>query len=98
MMFLTRSCHFLILNRAVCVMSGTGVVNNVTLRQAAFYGGTATYEGRFDIFSLSGSFVPTEVHGQRTRTGGLSITLSGSGDQVFGGVVAGLLTAASPVQ
>ncbi|XP_076930411.1 AT-hook motif nuclear-localized protein 10-like [Bidens hawaiensis] len=84
--------------RAVCVMSGTGVVNNVTLRQAAISGGTATYEGRFDILSLSGSFVPTEVHGQRTRTGGLSITLSGSGDQVFGGVVAGLLTAASPVQ
>ncbi|XP_076911485.1 AT-hook motif nuclear-localized protein 10-like isoform X2 [Bidens hawaiensis] len=84
--------------RAVCVMSGTGVVGNVTLRQAAISGGTATYEGRFDILSLSGSFVPTEVHGQRTRTGGLSITLSGSGDQVFGGVVAGLLTAATPVQ
>ncbi|KAI3730285.1 hypothetical protein L1987_61454 [Smallanthus sonchifolius] len=84
--------------RAVCIMSGIGVITNVTLRQAATSGGTATYEGRFDILALSGSFVLSEVYGQRTRTGGLSITLSGADGRVFGGVVAGLLTAASPVQ
>ncbi|KAM0019576.1 putative AT-hook motif nuclear-localized protein [Helianthus debilis subsp. tardiflorus] len=85
--------------RAICIMSGIGVINNVTLRQAATSGGTATYEGRFDILSLSGSFVLSEASGQRTRTGGLSITLNdGSNARVFGGVVAGLLTAASPVQ
>ncbi|KAJ0763934.1 putative AT-hook motif nuclear-localized protein [Helianthus annuus] len=84
--------------RAVCIMSGIGVITNVTLRQAATSGGTATYEGRFDILSLSGSFVLSEAYGQRTRTGGLSITLSGADGRVFGGVVAGLLVAASPVQ
>ncbi|KAI3816936.1 hypothetical protein L1987_10721 [Smallanthus sonchifolius] len=84
--------------RAVCIMSGIGVITNVTLRQAATSGGTAIYEGRFDILALSGSFVLSEVYGQRTRTGGLSITLSGADGRVFGGVVAGLLTAASPVQ
>lgn len=55
-------------------------------------------QGRFDILALSGSFVQSELYGQRTRTGGLSITLSGPDGRVFGGVVAGLLTAASPVQ
>lgn len=30
--------------RAVCIMSGIGVITNVTLRQAATSGGTATYE------------------------------------------------------
>ncbi|KVI05145.1 AT hook, DNA-binding motif-containing protein, partial [Cynara cardunculus var. scolymus] len=84
--------------RAVCIMSGIGVITNVTLRQAATSGGTATYEGRFDILALSGSFVLSEVFGQRTRTGGLSVTLSGPDGRVFGGVVAGLLIAASPVQ
>nr|XP_043610739.1 AT-hook motif nuclear-localized protein 10-like [Erigeron canadensis] len=84
--------------RAVCIMSGIGVITNVTLRQAATSGGTATYEGRFDILALSGSFVQSELYGQRTRTGGLSITLSGPDGRVFGGVVAGLLIAASPVQ
>ncbi|XP_076892898.1 AT-hook motif nuclear-localized protein 10-like [Bidens hawaiensis] len=84
--------------RAICIMSGIGVITNVTLRQAATSGGTATYEGRFDILSLVGSFVLSEAYGQRTRTGGLSITLSGADGRVFGGVVAGLLVAASPVQ
>ncbi|KAL8218394.1 hypothetical protein R6Q57_021767 [Mikania cordata] len=84
--------------RAVCIMSGIGVITNVTLRQAATSGGTATYEGRFDILALSGSFVLSEMYGQRTRTGGLSVTLSGADGRVFGGVVAGLLVAASPVQ
>lgn len=84
--------------RAVCILSANGVISNVTLRQAATSGGTATYEGRFDILSLSGSFLLSEVGGQRSRTGGLSISLAGPDGRVLGGCVAGLLTAASPVQ
>ncbi|KAL6996011.1 AT-hook motif nuclear-localized protein 10, variant 2 [Sarracenia purpurea var. burkii] len=84
--------------RAVCILSANGVISNVTLRQAATSGGTATYEGRFDILSLSGSFLLTEVGGQRSRTGGLSVSLAGPDGRVLGGCVAGLLTAASPVQ
>lgn len=30
--------------RAVCVLSASGTISNVTLRQAATSGGTATYE------------------------------------------------------
>lgn len=39
-----------------------------------------------------------ESDGQRSRTGGLSVSLSGPDGRVLGGNVAGLLTAASPVQ
>ncbi|KAH6795297.1 hypothetical protein C2S51_036283 [Perilla frutescens var. frutescens] len=84
--------------RAVCVLSANGTISTVTLRQAATSGGTATYEGRFDILSLSGSFMLTEVGGQKSRTGGLSVALAGPDGSVLGGSVAGLLVAASPAQ
>lgn len=84
--------------RAVCVLSANGAISNVTLRQPATSGGTVTYEGRYEILSLSGSFLLSENGGQRSRTGGLSVSLSGTDGRVLGGGVAGLLTAASPVQ
>uniref|UniRef100_A0A0D9XF54 AT-hook motif nuclear-localized protein n=1 Tax=Leersia perrieri TaxID=77586 RepID=A0A0D9XF54_9ORYZ len=84
--------------RGVCVLSANGAISNVTLRQAATSGGTVTYEGRFEILSLSGSFLLTENGGHRSRTGGLSVSLAGPDGRVLGGGVAGLLTAASPVQ
>ncbi|KAJ6828698.1 AT-hook motif nuclear-localized protein 10-like [Iris pallida] len=84
--------------RAVCILSANGAISNVTLRQAATSGGTVTYEGRFEILSLSGSFLLSEIGGQRSRTGGLSVSLAGPDGRVLGGGVAGLLTAASPVQ
>ncbi|KAF7829458.1 AT-hook motif nuclear-localized protein 10 [Senna tora] len=55
-------------------------------------------EGRFEILSLSGSFLLSENRNQRSRTGGLRVSLSGPDGRVLGGGVAGLLTAASPVQ
>ncbi|XP_022720634.1 AT-hook motif nuclear-localized protein 10-like isoform X2 [Durio zibethinus] len=84
--------------RAVCILSANGAISNVTLRQPATSGGTVTYEGRFEIVSLSGSFLLSENGGQRSRTGGLSVSLSGPDGRVLGGGVAGLLMAASPVQ
>ena len=47
--------------------------------------------------SLSGSFLLSESGGQRSRTGGLSVSLAGPDGRVLGGGVAGILTAASPV-
>lgn len=85
-------------SRAICILSANGAISNVTLRQAATSGGTVTYEGRFEILSLSGSFLLTESGGHRSRTGGLSISLANPDGRVLGGGVAGLLTAASPVQ
>ncbi|XP_020265413.1 AT-hook motif nuclear-localized protein 10-like [Asparagus officinalis] len=84
--------------RAVCILSANGAISNVTLRQAATSGGTVTYEGRFEILSLSGSFLLSDNGGQRSRTGGLSVSLAGPDGRVLGGGVAGLLTAASPLQ
>ncbi|XP_018476658.2 AT-hook motif nuclear-localized protein 10 [Raphanus sativus] len=84
--------------RTVCVLSANGSISNVTLRRFATSGGTVTYEGRFEILSLSGSFLLVENNGHRSRTGGLSVTLSAPDGHVLGGCVAGLLIAASPVQ
>ncbi|GAA0140502.1 hypothetical protein LIER_01833 [Lithospermum erythrorhizon] len=81
--------------RTVCILSATGSICNVTLRQAAMSGGNVTYEGRFEIISLAGSFHPSENH---SRTGGLSVSLAGSDGKVVGGSVAGMLMAASPIQ
>ncbi|KDP24418.1 hypothetical protein JCGZ_26547 [Jatropha curcas] len=84
--------------RTVCILSANGAICNVTLRQPAMSGGTVTYEGRFEIISLSGSFLLSENNGSRSRTGGLSVSLAGSDGRVLGGGVAGMLLAASPVQ
>lgn len=84
--------------RTVCILSANGAICNVTLRQPAMSGGTVSYEGRFEIISLSGSFLLSENNGSRSRTGGLSVSLAGSDGRVLGGGVAGMLTAATPVQ
>ncbi|KAL3650656.1 hypothetical protein CASFOL_007059 [Castilleja foliolosa] len=84
--------------RTVCILSANGAICNVTLRQPAMSGGTVTYEGRFEIISLTGSFLLSENNGNRSRTGGLSVALAGSDGRVLGGGVAGMLKAASQVQ
>ncbi|CAD5193614.1 unnamed protein product [Musa acuminata subsp. malaccensis] len=85
-------------SRTVCVLSANGAISDVTLRQPAISGGTVTYEGRFDIISLSGSFLLTEEGSTRSRSGGLSVAIAGSDGRILGGGVAGMLVAATPVQ
>ncbi|KAI3822154.1 hypothetical protein L1987_09736 [Smallanthus sonchifolius] len=84
--------------RAICILFANGVISSVTLRQPDSSGGTLTYEGRFEILSLGGSFIPSENGGIRNRSGGMSVSLSSPDGRVVGGSVAGLLVAASPVQ
>uniref|UniRef100_A0A5B6YNS5 AT-hook motif nuclear-localized protein n=1 Tax=Davidia involucrata TaxID=16924 RepID=A0A5B6YNS5_DAVIN len=84
--------------RAICILSANGVISSVTLRQPDSSGGTLTYEGRFEILSLTGSFMPTESGGMRNRSGGMSVSLASPDGRVVGGGVAGLLVAAGPVQ
>ncbi|KAL2609791.1 hypothetical protein R1flu_028364 [Riccia fluitans] len=84
--------------RAVCILSANGSISNVTLRHDSSFGGNITYEGRYEILSLSGSFLPTDVGGTRSRTGGLSVSLAANDGKVVGGSVSGLLVAATPVQ
>uniref|UniRef100_A0A0A0KL67 AT-hook motif nuclear-localized protein n=1 Tax=Cucumis sativus TaxID=3659 RepID=A0A0A0KL67_CUCSA len=84
--------------RAICILSANGVISSVTLRQPDSSGGTLTYEGRFEILSLSGSFMPSDSIGTKSRIGGMSVSLASPDGRVVGGGVAGLLVAASPVQ
>ncbi|XP_057962804.1 AT-hook motif nuclear-localized protein 14 isoform X2 [Malania oleifera] len=81
--------------RELCILSASGSISNASLRQPAMSGGNVTIEGRFEILSLSGSYVRTELGG---RTGGLSVCLSTTDGQVLGGGVGGPLKAAGPVQ
>ncbi|CAN1778026.1 AT-hook motif nuclear-localized protein 5 [Linum perenne] len=83
--------------RAVCVLSGNGTASSVTLRQPASAGPTATYEGRFEILCLSGSYLVAEDGDPSDRTGGMSASLSTPDGHVIGGAI-GMLTAASLVQ
>ncbi|GMH21676.1 hypothetical protein Nepgr_023518 [Nepenthes gracilis] len=84
--------------RAICILSAHGMISNAALRQSDSSGGTLTYEGRFEIINLCGSYTPAEREGTRYRAGGLSVALSSPNGQVVGGCVAGLMVAASPIQ
>lgn len=80
--------------RGICIMSGTGTVSNVTLRQPASPGAIVSLHGRFEILSLSGSFLPPPAPPAAT---GLTIYLAGGQGQVVGGSVVGTLTCSGPV-
>ncbi|KAL2337442.1 hypothetical protein Fmac_011888 [Flemingia macrophylla] len=80
--------------RGVCVLSGSGTVTNVTLRQPASPGAVVTLHGRFEILSLSGSFLPPPAP---PAASGLAIYLAGGQGQVVGGSVVGPLVASGPV-
>ncbi|MCO5608793.1 hypothetical protein L7F22_063010 [Adiantum nelumboides] len=83
---------------AVCILSANGAISNASLRHAGVSSSAVMYEGRFEVLSLSGLFLLSEIGGTQSRTGGLSVSLAGPDGRVIGGKVAGLLMAASPVQ
>ncbi|KAL1225258.1 AT-hook motif nuclear-localized protein 14 [Cardamine amara subsp. amara] len=78
----------------LCVLSASGSISNASLTHMAS-GTSVSYEGQYEILSLSGSYIRGENGG---KTGGLSVCLSSSDGQIFGGGVGGLLKAAGPVQ
>ncbi|XP_028764255.1 AT-hook motif nuclear-localized protein 23-like [Neltuma alba] len=80
--------------RGICILSGSGTVTNVTLRQPAAAGAVVTLHGRFEILSLSGSFLPPPAPPGATS---LTVYLAGGQGQVVGGCVVGELMAAGPV-
>jgi hypothetical protein len=77
------------------VLSGSGLVTNVTLRQPAASGGVVSLRGQFEILSMCGAFLPTS--GSPAAAAGLTIYLAGAQGQVVGGGVAGPLIASGPV-
>ncbi|KAM0897950.1 hypothetical protein ACQ4PT_022243 [Festuca glaucescens] len=84
--------------RTTCIISATGSLCTATLRQPATSGGIVTYEGHYEILSLSGSYLLAEDGDTRSRTGGLSVALAGRDGRIVGGSVAGMLMAATLVQ
>lgn len=55
-------------------------------------------QGRFEILSLTGSFMPSDNGVTKSRSGGMSVSLAGPDGRVLGGGLAGMLVAAGPVQ
>ncbi|PKI32141.1 hypothetical protein CRG98_047459 [Punica granatum] len=80
--------------RGICVLSGSGMVTNVTLRQPTAPGSVMALHGRFEILSLTGAFLPGPAPPGST---GLTIYLAGGQGQVVGGSVVGPLVASGPV-
>ncbi|GMI82787.1 AT-hook motif nuclear localized protein 17 [Hibiscus trionum] len=91
------SCFARRKNIGICVLKGSGTVSNVTLRQpsSATPGATITFHGRFDILSISATFLSqtTSCHVPDT----ISISLAGPQGQIVGGFVVGPLVAADNV-
>lgn len=80
--------------QGICVLSASGCVTNVTLRQPAASGAIVTLHGRFEILSLLGSILPPPAP---PGIAGLTIYLAGAQGQVVGGRVVGALIASGPV-
>ncbi|CAL9182123.1 unnamed protein product, partial [Musa hybrid cultivar] len=79
--------------RGVCILNGSGVVTDVTLRQPGAPG-VVTLHGRLEILALSGAFLPAPSPPGAT---GLTVYLAGGHGQVVGGNVVGELVASGPV-
>ncbi|GMQ05122.1 hypothetical protein CsSME_00050273 [Camellia sinensis var. sinensis] len=62
--------------RAICILSANGVISSVTLRQPDSSGGTLTYEGRFEILSLSVSLASPDGRVMGGGVAGLLVAAS----------------------
>ncbi|CAN1825948.1 AT-hook motif nuclear-localized protein 17 [Linum perenne] len=84
-------------NLGLCVLTGSGTVSNVTLRQPSTTapGATVTFHGRFDILSVSGTFSPNPAAAPLPDS--FTISLAGPQGQIVGGIVSGTLMAAGTV-
>ncbi|KAI8539993.1 hypothetical protein RHMOL_Rhmol09G0226200 [Rhododendron molle] len=80
--------------RGVVVLSGSGIVTDVSLRLPSAPGSLMTLPGRFEILSLSGSIFPSPAP---PGASGLTVYLAGGQGQVVGGIVEGPLVALGPV-
>lgn len=82
--------------RSICILSAVGMISSVTIRRVDPSGGTLTFEGQFDICSLTGSFLQSDTGGD--VSGGMSVILAKPDGRTIAGIVFGQLVAASPVQ
>ncbi|KAL0917480.1 hypothetical protein M5K25_012543 [Dendrobium thyrsiflorum] len=75
----------------VCVLSASGRIAAAVLWEATPYPSTLTFQGSFDLLSMTATFLPGRSEGS------LAVTLAGLQGQVMGGVVAGPVVAAGNV-
>ncbi|KAL0890145.1 hypothetical protein Bca101_014128 [Brassica carinata] len=80
----------------VVILSASGAISSVLLRQSNNPSGVVKYEGQYEIVAMSGSFVNT--NGTVTITGDLNVSLANHNGNIVGGFVAGMLVAGSQVQ
>ncbi|KAE9584929.1 putative AT-hook motif nuclear-localized protein [Lupinus albus] len=76
--------------RGLCVLSATGTVVNVTLRQE--HGATMVLRGQFGIIIMNGLFFPLG-----SSSSGLTVYLGRGQGRMIGGTVVGPLVALGPV-
>ncbi|XP_074263587.1 AT-hook motif nuclear-localized protein 20-like [Silene latifolia] len=90
-------------NIGLCVLTATGVVENVTLKQPStgVQGGTVTFHGRFDVLSLQACLLvegsKTVSFGSNCGMGVFTISLGGPQGQIVGGKVVGPLVCCGTV-
>ncbi|XP_038900409.1 AT-hook motif nuclear-localized protein 9-like [Benincasa hispida] len=79
--------------RAICIISAVGLVSTVIIHKpGSTLASTIRFEGTFEILQLSGWFFGGD---QMKR---ISISFSKPDGQVFGGIIASSLIAATPIQ
>ncbi|KAA8544601.1 hypothetical protein F0562_022628 [Nyssa sinensis] len=82
----------------ISILSGTGTVSNVTLRHPVSHTPNLTLHGPFNILSLTGTFLSSSSsYSSSSSSCSFGISLAGAQGQVFGGIVAGKVVAASQV-
>lgn len=86
-------------NTGLCILSGSGTVSDVTLRQPTTAPGpNIIFHGRFDILSISATVLNPNANFSLTSTPeDITIALAGPQGQVVGGAVVGPLTTAGAV-
>ncbi|EOA36689.1 hypothetical protein CARUB_v10012073mg [Capsella rubella] len=84
-----------------CVLSASGSVANVTLRQPspAAPGSTITFHGKFDLLSVSATYFPPPPHSSLSPpvSNFFTVSLAGPQGQIIGGFVAGPLVSSGAV-
>ncbi|KAK7404815.1 hypothetical protein VNO78_05791 [Psophocarpus tetragonolobus] len=85
--------------RAVCVLSATGSLSSVALREHSISNVVTRYEGTFEILSLTGScaYISSPT-GLIRKTSKLTASLAKGNGMVFGGVLESALASVCPIQ
>ncbi|GJW56874.1 AT-hook motif nuclear-localized protein 17 [Tanacetum coccineum] len=84
-------------NLGLCILTGSGTVTNVTLRQPTTTPpASVTFHGRFDILSISATVIPA-VSPSAPFANGFTISLAGPQGQIVGGAVSGQLISGGTV-